>query len=92
MNVARGTWVEIESIILTPGERAPGLPEDTAKTPYVLRVSGFLEEDAEVGQEVRVRSLIRRVHRGTLRLVNPSYDHSFGATVPELLHIGLREG
>jgi len=92
MSVAKGTWVEIESIVLKPSERAPGLPEDTAATPYVLRLSGFLEEDGEVGREVAVRSLIGRTHRGVLRLVNPGYDHSFGATVPELLRIGLREG
>ena len=92
MNVARGTWVEIESIVLKPEERAPGLPEDTAATPYVLRLSGFLEEEAEVGRDATVKSLIGRTHRGVLRAVNPSYDHSFGATVPELLHIGLREG
>lgn len=92
MSVARGTWVEIESIVLQPAERAPGLPEDTARTPYVLRLSGFLAEEAEVGQEVAVKSLIGRTHRGVLHLVNPGYDHSFGATVPELLHIGIREG
>lgn len=92
MSVAKGTWVEIESVILTPSERAPGIPEDTARTPYVLRLSGFLEAEAEVGQEVSVRSLIGRTHRGVLRVVNPSYGHSFGATVPELLAIGLREG
>ncbi|HMM35661.1 MAG TPA: 2-amino-4-oxopentanoate thiolase subunit OrtA [Thermoanaerobaculia bacterium] len=92
MNVAKGTWVGIESVVLTPEERAPGLPEDTAATPYVLRLSGFLAEEAEVGQQVSVTSLIGRTHRGVLREVNPSYDHSFGATVPELLQIGLREG
>lgn len=92
MNVAKGTWVEIESVVLPPGERAPGLPEDTARTPYLLRLSGFLTEEAEVGQEVAVTSLIGRTHRGVLKSVNPSYEHSFGATVPELLHIGLREG
>lgn len=91
MSVAKGTWVEIESVVLKPEERAPGLPEDTAATPYVLRLSGFLTEEAEVGHEVAVRSLIGRTHRGVLRQVNPSYGHSFGGTVPELLAIGLRE-
>jgi hypothetical protein len=91
MSVAKGTWVEIESVVLKPEERAPGLPEDTAATPYVLRLSGFLEEEAEVGANVTVESLIGRTHRGVLRAVNPSYGHSFGATVPELLRIGLRE-
>lgn len=91
MRLAKGTWVEIEAVVLKPEERAPGLPEDTARTPYVLRLSGFLLEEAEVGQEVAVKSLIGRTHRGVLRAVNPSYGHSFGETVPELLTIGLRE-
>jgi len=86
--IKSGTWVEIERVLLKPEQRAANLPEDTAKTPYLLRLSGFLQEDAELGQEVRVRSLIGQEHRGTLRLVNPSYSHSFGSTVPELLAIG----
>ena len=73
MKVARGTWVEIESVVLEPGERAPGLPEDTAATPYVLRLSGFLEEEAEVGASVTVKSLIGRTHRGVLRAVNSAF-------------------
>ena len=87
--VKAGSWVEIEAVLLAPQERADNLPEDTRATPYVLRLSGFLAADAELGQQVSVRCLIGRAHRGTLRLVNPGYDHSFGATVPELLRIGL---
>ncbi len=84
------TWVEIEQIVLTPEQRAPTLPEDTRATPYVLRVSGFLVEPAEVGGAARIRTLIGRELCGTLVRVNPSYNHSFGDTVPELLTIGLR--
>lgn len=86
--VKAGTWVEIERVLLRPEERAAGLPADTAATPYVLRVSGFLTEDAELGAEVVVKSLIGHPHRGILRLENPGYSHSFGSTVPELLKIG----
>jgi hypothetical protein len=86
--IAKGTWVEIERVLLKPEERAPNLPEETRKCPYVLRISGFLQEDAEVGAEARVKSLIGHEHAGVLRVVNPSYGHSFGATVPELLTIG----
>ena len=85
-----GTWVEIEQIVLTPEQRAPTLPEDTARVPYVLLVSGFLVEPAELGGPARVRTLIGRELSGTLKTVNPSYRHSFGNTVPELLTIGLR--
>jgi hypothetical protein len=89
--IAKGTWVEIERVLLQPEERAPNLPEDTRKCPYVLRLSGFLQEDAELGAQVRVRSLIGHEHAGVLRLVNPSYGHSFGTTIPELLTIGIQE-
>lgn len=87
--VSAGTWVQIERRVLEPAERAPNLPDDTRQLPYVLRVSGFLLEDAELGAEARVRTLIGRELRGSLTAVNPSYEHSFGETVPELLEIGL---
>lgn len=89
MSVPAGTWVEIERVLLDPEDRSPALPEETRSCPYVLKVSGFLLSDANVGDEVSVRSLIGREHVGRLTVVNPSYAHSFGATVPELLHLGL---
>lgn len=89
--VPAGTWVEIEQVILTPEQRAPSLPEDTRNVPYVMRVSGFLVEPAAPGGPARIKSLIGREISGTLRQVNPSYSHSFGATVAELLTIGREE-
>ena len=86
-----GTWVEIKQIVLTPEQRAPTLPEDTKGVPYVMRVSGFLVEPAELGGPAHVRTLIGRELSGTLAKVNPSYSHSFGNTVPELLTIGEDE-
>ena len=89
--VKAGTWVEIEKILLRPEQRAPTLPEDTKQVPYVLNVNGFLLEDAELGSPARIRTLIGRELEGTLKMVNPSYSHSFGKVVPELLKIGLEE-
>ncbi len=86
--ITKGTWVEIEQIVLTPAERAPSLPEETRKVPYILHVSGFLQHDAEMSQQVTIRTIIGRELNGTLKTVNPSYNHSFGTTVPELLTIG----
>jgi 2-amino-4-ketopentanoate thiolase alpha subunit len=86
--LAKGTWVEIERVLLTPEERAPNLPEETRACPYVIRISGFLAEAAELGGKARILSLIGHEHEGVVRVVNPSYNHSFGATVPELLTIG----
>lgn len=87
--IAEGTWVEIEQVILTPEQRAPSLPEDTRRVPLMMRVSGFLLEPAALGQPARVKTLIGRELSGTLRVANPSYSHSFGVTVAELLTIGM---
>lgn len=89
--IKAGTWVEIERIVLKPEERASGLPDDTKKLPYVMHVSGFLIEPANLGEHARIRSIIGREHEGTLIQVEPSYSHSFGKIVPELLTIGTEE-
>ena len=86
--IPAGTWVEVERVILTPEQRAPSLPEDTKKVPYILRISGFLQQDAEMETEVRIRTIIGRELTGILKVVNPSYRHSFGKVVPEMLTIG----
>lgn len=86
--IAKGSWVEIEQVVLTPEQRVQTLPEETRSVPYLLRVSGFLQQEAELGQEVQVRTIIGRTLSGKLKSVNPGYRHSFGETVPELLRIG----
>jgi hypothetical protein len=87
-NIVKGTWVEIEQVVLQPAERSASLPEDTKKVPYILRVSGFLMLDANLGQQVQVRTIIGRVISGELKVINPSYRHGFGTVIPELLTIG----
>ena len=86
--VEKGTWVEIKQVVLQPEERSQSLPEETRSCPYILRASGFLVEDADLGQQVTIKTIIGREMSGTLITVNPSYAHSFGKTVPELLTIG----
>jgi len=51
-------------------------------------VKGRLKTDAEIGQEVTVVTRTGREVRGTLLEVNPTYTHSFGDFVPEILTIG----
>lgn len=86
--IAKGSWVEIEQVVLSPEQRVQSLPEETRSVPYLLRVSGFLQQEAEFGQEVQVKTIIGRILTGTLKSVNPGYHHSFGETIPELLRIG----
>lgn len=88
MLIPSGTWVQIESTLLKPEERAQHLPEETKKCPLMLWVKGFLEKDSEMGQEVTVKTIIGRTLKGKLIAVNPPYEHNFGRTIPELLTVG----
>lgn len=91
--IPKGTWVQIHQIVLSPEERAPQVPDDTKKVPLELRVKGFLESEANVGDNVTITTLCGRKMEGRLVDVNPRYEHDFGNPVPELLTIGqeLRE-
>lgn len=86
--LAVGTWVEIHGVILPAGERAPQVPEDTASVALEMRAKGFLTEAVELGAEAEVLTAAGRRLRGTVAAANPSYDHGFGAPLPELLEIG----
>ena len=91
MTAARaGDWVEISAVLLSPAERAPNLPADTAAVPLTMRVRGWAQAAAEVGSEVSVRTQAGRVLAGTLLAVNPRFDHDFGDCVPELIEVRRR--
>ena len=84
----KGTWVEIHSIVLAPGARAPQAPEDTRRVALEMRVKGFLVEAAAIGEEVEVATPAGRRLRGVLAAVNPAYTHGFGPPIAELSTIG----
>ena len=86
--VATGTWVEIHSIVLPAGRRAPQVPDDTQAVPLEMRVKGHLVGPADPGGEAEVVTRAGRRLRGTLEAVEPGYEHGFGPPVPELMAIG----
>ena len=86
--IATGAWVEIHDIVLAAGERAAQVPQDTRQVPLEMRVKGFLVAPAAVGERAEIETPSGRRLRGTLSAVNPAYDHTFGAPVPELSVIG----
>ncbi|NLE20389.1 MAG: 2-amino-4-ketopentanoate thiolase [Clostridiales bacterium] len=81
---SKGDWVLLRSVVLRPGERAPQVPEDTARVPMMKWVKGWLTQDAQVGETARVRTLTGRAEEGELLTANPSYSHGFGDFVPAL--------
>jgi hypothetical protein len=89
-HVPAGSWVEIQQVILPAGGRAPNVPTDTAAVDFVARIRGFLEDDAVMGAEVSVHTLIGRTVHGRLRAVNPRNPADFGDPVPDLLRLGAR--
>ncbi|HEY8364454.1 MAG TPA: 2-amino-4-oxopentanoate thiolase subunit OrtA [Haloplasmataceae bacterium] len=85
--INKGTWVQIHRIELAPNERANHLPDDTKKVPLELWVKGFLLEDASIGDNVSIKTVTGRIEKGKLIEANPSYRHSFGNFVSEILEI-----
>lgn len=85
----RGDLVQIHLLILQPEERAEKLPECTKRVPYEGWVKGvLLEEKAELGSTVHIRTFIGREITGKLESINPRYEHDFGDPQPELSDIG----
>lgn len=85
--IKKGEWVLIHKVILEPSQRAPQVPDDTKKVPLEMWIKGYLQEDANIGDEVTVLTRTKRKENGTLLEVNPYYKHDFGKFIPELIHI-----
>lgn len=84
----KGTWVEIHTIVLPAGERAPQVPQDTQHVPLEMRTKGFLLQAAQLGDEVEIETCAGRCVSGTLITINPAYTHGFGPPIAELTAIG----
>jgi hypothetical protein len=85
--VKKDTWVQIKKVILKPEERTGNIPEDTKKVPFLMWVKGYLLADAEINDEVQIRTLTGRIESGKLVGINPAYMHTYGKFVPEILRI-----
>lgn len=87
MNIKKNSWVQIKKIILNPHERASNIPEETKSVPLLMWVKGFLTEDAYLNDEVTVKTITGRLESGTLIKSNPSYMHTYGQFMPEIIAI-----
>ncbi|MBN2541168.1 MAG: 2-amino-4-ketopentanoate thiolase [Bacilli bacterium] len=85
--IQKNAWVQIQKTILEPSQRATHLPEETKKVPLLMWVKGHLMEPADVGSSVKIKTLTGRIESGILVCENPSYMHTYGAFVPEILQI-----
>jgi len=88
MDAKKGNWVQIHTVLLKAGERAERVPEETKCVPLELRVKGFINHDAKIGDQVTLTTHTGRQISGDLVAVEPAYEHNFGRPIPELLTIG----
>ena len=89
-NAFNGNLVQIHKVILTPEQRTEGIPESTKDNPYEVWIKGFLMDDeARIGDTVRIRTFIGRQLSGTMVEVNPVYTHDFGNPHLALLAIAI---
>lgn len=86
--INKGTFVEIETLVLDCPDRSPAIPEDTKKTQLKMWVRGFVNEDCELGDEVEITTAIDRCIRGKVVEVEPGYCHDFGRYIGEISYIG----
>lgn len=85
----KGDLIQIHKIVLEPEKRPDNLPPSTAAVPYECWIKGFLmDESANMGDAVRVKTFIGREISGVLYQVNPKYNHNFGEAQKEILSIG----
>ncbi len=91
--VKKGEWVRIHSVVLKAAERTAKIPDDTKACDLEMWTKGTLLQDAEIGDEVTVKTASNRIEKGTLIEVGPYYTHSYGKFVPEIIEIDkqLRE-
>jgi hypothetical protein len=87
--IPKKTYVEIEKILLNPDERSPHIPNDTKEIPFIMRVKGFLLKDAKIGNQVNIITMTKRIETGTLVNIKPSYQHTFGHFVDEVMKVRM---
>ena len=86
--IKKGTWVEVEEIVLTPKDRAVNIPDETKKTPLKCWIRGKCLSDCELGKDVQVETNVGRIARGIIVEIEPGYYHTYGKYVEEISNIG----
>ncbi|MBC8059878.1 MAG: 2-amino-4-ketopentanoate thiolase [Clostridiaceae bacterium] len=86
--IKKGTWVEVEEIVLIPENRAKNIPEETKITPLKCWTRGYCISDCSIGDEVKVETNVGRIASGIIVDIEPGYYHTYGKYVQEIGHIG----
>lgn len=84
----KGDWVRIHNVVLKAEERTAKIPNDTQKCDLEMWVKGsLLDNQANIGDLVKVETATGRIQQGVLIEENPHYTHSYSDFVPEITEI-----
>ena len=83
--IDKGSYVRIRKTILKPEERSDNLPKETKLVPFKMWIKGYLLEDADLFDIVKIKTITGRIETGRLKEANPPYKHSYGDFIPEIL-------
>jgi len=86
--IKKGTFIEIETVVLECEDRSSAIPEDTKQTPLRMWVRGFANSDCELEENVEITTPIGRTMKGIVKIVEPGYSHGFGRYVSEIAYVG----
>jgi len=85
--IDKGSFVRIRKTLLKPEERSKNLPKETSLVPFKMWVKGFLLEDADLFDIVKIKTITNRIETGRLKEVFPKYKHDYGDFIPEILEM-----
>ena len=83
--IDKGTYVRIRKTILKPDERSSNLPKETKQVPFKMWIKGYLLEESDLFDIVKIKTITGRIETGRLKEANPPYKHSYGDFIPEIL-------
>lgn len=86
--IKKGTWIEIEEVVLKTEDRSSAIPEETKKTPLKVWAKGFCLEDCEKGAEASIETVTGRILKGIVTEEKPRFTHDYGDFVEEIMYIG----
>ncbi|QVK20895.1 2-amino-4-ketopentanoate thiolase [Mycoplasmatota bacterium] len=85
--IRKDSYVEVHIIVLSSEDRTAKIPEETKKVPYEMFVKGFLVNDADLKEEVSIKTITGRVVKGILIKENPTYELGYGNYVSHIMKI-----
>ncbi len=84
MLLKKGSFVRIRQHVLLPEERLENLPQSTSKVPLKSWIKGELLHEAELYENVSIKTATNRVVEGEVKELEPKYRHNYGDFVKEL--------